>query len=129
MKAVAVFIFVFGLLSLKSGGSVLFIEDARIAAGNIVPFIVWFNVLAVPLYLVGAIAVWREERYGQRLMTLLFVAFLAADAYLIYHVQSGGLFEMRTVYAMTFRTVLFGGVALLLNFSAKSRGVADQPTG
>ena len=35
---------VFGLLTLKAGGSVLFIDGtAREEAGNYVPFVVWFN--------------------------------------------------------------------------------------
>ena len=39
--------FVFGLLTLKSGGSVLFIDgDARQAAGHYVPFVLWFNFFA-----------------------------------------------------------------------------------
>lgn len=37
----------FGLLTLKSGGSVIFIDGpARLAAGNYLPFVVWFNFLA-----------------------------------------------------------------------------------
>ena len=44
ISAVAV---VFGLLTIKSGGSVLFIDGVdRQAAGNYVPFVLWFNFIA-----------------------------------------------------------------------------------
>ena len=40
----AVVALVFGMLTIKSGGSVLFIDGiAREDAGNYVPFVLWFN--------------------------------------------------------------------------------------
>lgn len=44
---VTVIAIVFGLLTIKSGGSVLFVDGtAREDAGNYVPFVLWFNFLA-----------------------------------------------------------------------------------
>ena len=50
-------------MSLKSGGEVLFVDGAgREAAGNYVPFVVWFNFLAGFAYIAGAagLALWRS---------------------------------------------------------------------
>ncbi|MDP6882721.1 MAG: hypothetical protein QF830_01170 [Rhodospirillales bacterium] len=52
----------FGLVTLKSGGEVLFFEGAgRQAAGDYVSFVVWFNFLAGFAYIVAAagLALWR----------------------------------------------------------------------
>ena len=46
LKVIAVIAIAFGLLTLKSGGAVLFIDGAgRVAAGNYVPFVLWSNFL------------------------------------------------------------------------------------
>ena len=116
----AVFLFFFGVLSFISGGSVLMSESARVAAGNAIPFIIWFNVLASPFYLLTGAAIWLEKPYAAKMGILLFVAYLAVDAFLLFHVQSGGSFEWRTVYAMGFRTVVWGGATLYLLRSRRS---------
>jgi len=37
----------FGLLTIREGGAVLFVDGAaRVAAGDFVPFVLWFNFLA-----------------------------------------------------------------------------------
>ena len=128
-RILAVFIFIFGLVALKAGGSVLLSEAAQIAAGNYIPFIVWFNVLAAPFYLIIAVALWRKQECTHKLVTMLFLAHLVVDAFFIYHVQSGGLFEMRTVIAMSFRTILWGGVTLVLKRSTQPCDLADQTAG
>ncbi len=127
MKALSVFFFIFGILTLKSGGSVLLGEAAKVAAGNYIPFIVGFNVFAGPFYLVIAVALWRKKECGHKLVNLVFAAYLLADVYLAYHIQSGGLFEMRTVFAMSFRTLLWGGTGLLLKNSGQACELPDQP--
>jgi hypothetical protein len=44
---VAFIAMLFGILTVKSGGSVLFIDGiAREEAGNYVPFVLWFNFFA-----------------------------------------------------------------------------------
>ena len=59
ISAVAV---VFGLLTIKSGGSVLFIDGVdRQAAGNYVPFVLWFNFLAGFFYIVAGVGLWLQK--------------------------------------------------------------------
>ena len=50
----------FGLLTIKSGGAILFGNDAaRDAAGNYVPFVLWFNFLAGFAYVIAGAGLWR----------------------------------------------------------------------
>jgi hypothetical protein len=113
--AVAVLAGIFGIMSLKSGGEVLFVEGAgREAAGNYVPFVVWFNFLAGFAYIVGAVglACWRPwaAPMSVAISALTILVFTALGV----HVWVGGTFEIRTVGAMTLRSLLWLGIALAL---------------
>ena len=66
-----------GSLTLKEGGTVLFGGDAvRAAAGNYVPFILWFNFVAGFAYVVAGIGLWMQRRWA----VWLAVAIAAATA-------------------------------------------------
>ncbi len=55
----------FGLLTIKEGGTILFGgEAARAAAGNYVPFVLWFNFLAGFAYVVAGIGLWLQATLG-----------------------------------------------------------------
>ena len=55
----------FGLLTIKEGGKVIFGDDAaRIAAGNYVPFVVWFNFLAGFAYVTAGVGLWLQQRWA-----------------------------------------------------------------
>jgi hypothetical protein len=103
----------FGIATLVSGGRVLFGPDeARAAAGHVVPFVLWFNFLAGFAYLAAAAGLLRARRWAALLSlgiaaatALVFLAFGA-------HVLRGGAFEPRTVAAMTLRTATWAAIAL-----------------
>jgi hypothetical protein len=97
--------FVFGLLTVKSGGSVLFFDgEARQAAGNYVPFVLWFNFLAGFVYLVTAISLWLMRPWAAWLSLLLAGSTLVVFAALGLYILNGGEYEMRTVAAMALRS-------------------------
>ncbi len=97
--------FVFGLLTLKSGGSVLFFDgEPRQAAGNYVPFVLWFNFLAGFVYLVTAISLWLMRPWAAWLSLLLAGSTLVIFAALGLYILNGGEYEMRTVAAMALRS-------------------------
>ncbi len=110
--ALAIFAALFGLLTLKSGGEVLFIDGAgRQAAGNYVLFVVWFNFLAGFAYIVGAVglALWRSWT-----TPLAFtIAGLTIGVFIAFglHIMVGGEYEMLTVGAMTLRSLVWLGIA------------------
>jgi hypothetical protein len=98
----------FGLLTLRSGGMVLFVDGpAREQAGNYVPFVLWFNFLAGFVYVIAGAGLWMRRRWAVWLAVLLAVATLLVFAAFGLHVWRGGLFEARTVAAMTLRSVVW----------------------
>ena len=59
IAGLAVFAIIFGLVTLKAGGSTLFGgAAARAAAGHYVPFVLWFNSLAGFAYVLAGRATW-----------------------------------------------------------------------
>jgi len=104
---------VFGLLTIKSGGSVLFIDGAdRQAAGNYVPFVLWFNFSAGFLYIVAGVGIWMQKQWAAKLAVLIAVATLMVYAMLGLYILSGGLYEMRTVAAMSVRSMVWVFIAI-----------------
>ena len=54
MRVVSLIAIGFGLMTIREGGAVLFVDGAaRQAAGHYVPFVLWFNFLAGFVYLVA----------------------------------------------------------------------------
>ena len=103
---------IFGLLTIKSGGSVLFIDgEARLAAGNYVPFVLWFNFCAGFLYILAAIALWLMRTWSAWLSLLLAISTLLIFAILGLHILNGGEYETRTVIAMTLRSGIWTMIA------------------
>ena len=102
----------FGILTIRAGGSVLF-GDGAATAGNYVPYVVWFNFAAGFAYVAAAIGRWRARRWGAGAAITIAGATALVFALFGIHVASGAAFEMRTVWAMTLRTVLWTGIAAL----------------
>ena len=104
---------VFGLLTIKSGGSVLFVGGEYLQqAGNYVPFVLWFNFLAGFLYVVAGIGIWKRQRWAAWLAVMIFTASVLVFVLLGLHIGGGGNYEMRTVIAMTIRCSVWAVIAL-----------------
>ena len=98
----------FGLLTIKSGGSVLFIDGQdRQAAGDYVPFVVWFNFLAGFLYIIAGAGLWMQKRWAVWLSICIALATVIVFAVFGIVVINGESYEVRTVVAMSLRTVVW----------------------
>ena len=114
LRGAAVFAGLFGILTIYSGSAVLFGSlEARAAAGNVVPWVLWFNFLAGFAYIVTAAGLWLGKRWGAWTAAAIAAATALVFAALGVHAGLGGAFETRTVLAMTLRTVLWAGIAVL----------------
>ena len=103
----------FGLLTIKEGGTVLFgDETARVAAGNYVPFVVWFNFVAGFFYVMAGVGLWLQQRWAVWLAAAIAFATAITFAALGLHIYSSAAFEQRTVIAMSLRLLVW--VAILL---------------
>lgn len=110
--AVALVAIGFGLLTIKEGGTVLFgSEAARSAAGHYVPFVLWFNFLAGFAYVVSGMGLWMQRRWAAWLALALAVTTAIVFAAFGAHVLLGGNYELRTVMAMTLRTLVWAAIA------------------
>lgn len=113
MKGVALVAMIFGVVTLFSGGNVLFGTDStRELAGDYVPFVVWFNFLAGFFYLLAGIGIWLGRGWAFGLAAL--IAATTAIAALIFGIQvlRGSAFEMRTVGALALRTGFWAVIAM-----------------
>ena len=104
----------FGLMTIREGGAVLFVDGpARVAAGDYVPFVLWFNFLAGFTYVVAGAGLVFGRSWAARVAIVIAVATLGVFVAFGAHIVSGGAFEMRTVVAMTLRSVVWCAIAAL----------------
>ena len=102
----------FGLLSISSGGSVLFGDGTiRELAGDYVPFVVWFNFLAGFVYLIAGVGLWTQKQWTIPLSIFITAATLVVLSLLLIHILKGGSYEVRTVAAMIFRAIVWATIA------------------
>ena len=113
--------FAFGALTIKSGGAVIFFDGpARLAAGNYLNFVVWFNFIAGFFYILAGLGFLLNKKWTAKLSITIATATLLVFAVFAIHILMDGSYEMRTVIAMTLRSVIWTSFALVAYFSAKN---------
>jgi hypothetical protein len=112
LKIAAGVAIVFGLLTIVSGGRALFGGPAAaVAAGDAVPFVLWFNFLSGFVYVVIGAGIAMGRGWAVTLSIGLAVTIAAVFALFGLHIYGGGAFEMRTVGAMALRLVVWVAIA------------------
>ncbi len=108
LKTAAIIAIAFGLLTIKSGGEVLFVDGAgREAAGNFVAYVLWFNFIMGFVYIIAGIGLWLQKRWSVSLSILIAVATLCVFAIFGLDIFKNGLYEQRTVGAMVLRSLVW----------------------
>lgn len=107
IKVISAVTIIFGMATIKEGGSVLFTEEGRLSAGNFVPFVLWFNFIAGFIYILAGIAIFRLNKCSKHLSSMIAVSSLLVFICFGIHIFNGGAYEVRTVIAMTIRTSLW----------------------
>ncbi len=115
VRAMALIALVFGGMTLFASSNVLFgPQSARDQAGDIVPFVLWFNFAAGFAYIAAAVGIWMGRSWAFGLSALIALSTgLIAAAFAIY-VITGAEYEMRTVGALILRTGVWAVIAYLL---------------
>ncbi len=114
IRAASLVAVAFGLLTLKEGGTVLFGgPQARAAAGQVVPFVLWFNFLAGFAYVATGVGLWLQRRWAMWLAVAIVASTGLVFAAFGVHVLGGGAHETRTVVAMTLRTLVWAALAAI----------------
>ena len=112
MRATSLVAVAFGLLTLKEGGTVLVVlPPARAAAGQVVPFVLWFNFAAGFAYVAAGVGLWMQRRWALWLAVVIAASTAMTFAAFGVHVLGGGAHETRTVVAMTLRTLVWAALA------------------
>lgn len=114
----------FGLLTLFLSSSVLFDWfGMRAKEGNYVLLVVVANFMASILYLVSAFGFVKKAKWTTTPLYISLAILIAAFAGLFFHINSGGLYETKTIGAMVLRIVLIIGFAISAYFIKKNRKI------
>ena len=109
----AIITVVFGIMTIKSGGSVIFIDgEARQAAGNYVNFVLWFNFTAGFFYVATGIGIWFQKIWALIAAIILAILTLLVFGAFGMHIYYGGEYEQRTIAAMILRSVVWIVIAI-----------------
>lgn len=112
LTIVSIVVILFGVATIKEGGTVLFTEAGKISAGNFVPFVLWFNFIAGFAYILAGIAFLKLKSCVRRLATVIAVSTVIVFIMFGIHIFNGGAYELRTVMAMILRSTLWISVAV-----------------
>lgn len=121
MLVVSIVAVVFGVLTIVSGGNVLFGgAAAQAAAGNVVPFVLWFNFLSGFLYVLAGVGIAMNRRWAITLSIVLAAAIAVVFALFGLRVYLGAAYEMRTVGAMSLRLFIWVAItAVAIRYTTK----------
>lgn len=112
LTVVAVVGILFGIITVISGGRALFGgPEAAAAVGNAVPFVLWFNFVAGFAYVIAGAGLILGKRWAAWLSATIALATIGIFSAFGLHVVEGGAFEMRTVAAMSIRTLVWLAIA------------------
>ena len=114
----------FGLLTLFLSTSVIFdFFGIRAKEGNYVLFVVWSNFISSILYLFAAYGFTKNKKWTATLLGISTLILIGAFIGLKSHINSGDIYETKTIGAMIFRisvTLVFATLAYLTITKKKS---------
>lgn len=111
-KIIGILAIVFGTVTIFSGSAILFgNQQAQEAAGNYVPFVLWFNFIAGFFYIIAGIAILRLQSWAKNLAALIAISTLLIFAAFGIHIFTGGNFEVKTIAALVLRSSVWLSIA------------------
>lgn len=113
----------FGIVTVFVGGTTLFGPPA---AGNIVPFVLWFNFIAGFAYIIAGGGIFLWKRWAARLSAIIAVMTTAVFVALGIFIFLGGAYEPRTIGAMTIRSLVWIVIAVA---TCRVLGCLPRPKG
>ncbi len=126
LKVIAIIAIFFGILTLKSGGEVLFFDgEGRAAAGNFVPFVLWSNFLLGFLYIISGIGLWLQKSWAVWLAVFITATTLVVFIAFSWYINNGGLFEARTMKAMILRSSVWSFISTVSFIRLIRQGLAN----
>ncbi|MCU0359565.1 MAG: hypothetical protein MUF75_02420 [Bacteroidia bacterium] len=122
--ALAIVLAVFGFVTLFLSTSVIFdLFGIRAKEGNYVLFVVWSNFISSMLYLFAAYGFIKYMKWTTLLLGISTLILLIAFVGLKIHINSGGVYETKTVGAMIFRISVTFVYALMAYFTITKKKI------
>lgn len=116
-QILAVVLALFGLATLFMSTSVILdLFGIREKEGNYVLFVVWANFICAVFYLLSIYGLLKVKKWTALLLAISTIILIVAFIGLKSHINSGGIYEAKTVTAMIFRIVLTA-VFTILSFA------------
>ncbi len=101
---IAIILAAFGLLTLFLSSSVIFdLFGVRTKEGNYVLFVVWANFLSSLLYISAVYGFVESKKWTAVVLGISAIVLIIAFTALIFYINSGGIYEHKTIVAMIFR--------------------------
>lgn len=94
--------------------------------GNYVPFVLYANMACAFIYLFAAWALWKHLRSGVYALLLTTIILAVTMICFIIYVKTGGVYEQKTVKALTLRTVLTATMYMVSAYILKMKGIVNQ---
>ena len=122
LNILAISLAAFGLATLFMSSSIfLDLFNIRQQEGNYVLLVVWANWICSLLYLGAAYGFIRQKTWAAGLLFLSAGILLIAIIGLMAHINSGGLYETKTIFALIFRILLTLGFAFAARWLINSK--------
>jgi hypothetical protein len=122
--AIALILTAFGLITLFLSSSVVFdLFGIRAKEGNYVLFVVIANLISSILYLLAVYGIILKKIWTTKILSISAGVLIIAFIGLFVHINTGGIYETKTIGAMVFRislTLLFVTASFLLNKRIKN---------
>ena len=122
--AFALILTAFGLITLFLSSSVVFdLFGIRAKEGNYVLFVVIANLISSLLYLLAVYGIMLKKIWTTNILSISAGVLIIAFIGLFVHINTGGIYETKTIGAMVFRislTLLFVTASFLLNKRIKN---------
>lgn len=98
---------VFGLMTFYLSGSVIFdLFGIREQEGSYILFVVWANFICSFLYLISSLGLIKRKQWSYKLINYAFIILLSTLSGLYIHIETGGAYEIKTIYGMILRIAL-----------------------
>ena len=110
---------VFGFMTLRSGGTTLFVAETRAAAGDVVLFVLWINFALGFAYIAAGVGIFLGKTWAKNLSLAIAGITLITYAVLGVNIALGGMYKIKTVKAMAVRSLVWVGIACQTILAAK----------
>lgn len=111
---------IFGLITIKSGGTTLFVEETRVAAGDVVLFVLWINFILGFAYIAAGIGLLMGKTWAKNLSLAIAGITLITYAAFGFSIALGSVYKIKTVKVMAVRSLIWVAIAYQTVVASKS---------